>query len=303
MNEVEDDEMIYVQDVSDFPDLERARYERFVCEVQSMDLPTLPVIEIETHVMHNETLTQSKIGGIPFVQSLEKLPLDANGDPMVMVLQVNLAELPKEQTIFPVQEGLLQFWIPAYHEGYGLPDYESAGKPYSKLLYHTDLTTQLSLHEINRYIQTQYNFEDIKYNMPFSKVLSLSYTLSEQVLTPSDYRFNDTFVPVWNKANPDFQIETFFDLDDYDGETIFYTFMKEEPNHQLGGYPHLTQLDKREFDESIRAYSHVLFQIDSDTRDEHDIIWGDVGTAQVYIKPEDLAVMKFDDYRYYADWS
>ncbi len=62
--------------------------------------------------MKEETLNQSKIGGMPFLKSFKDIPLDENNVPMVLLAQeFNLDNLPEQQELFPVKEGILQFWI------------------------------------------------------------------------------------------------------------------------------------------------------------------------------------------------
>lgn len=53
--------------------------------------------------MKEETLNQSKIGGMPFLKSFKDIPLDENNVPMVLLAQINLDNLPEQQELFPVK--------------------------------------------------------------------------------------------------------------------------------------------------------------------------------------------------------
>ncbi|MDI1802493.1 DUF1963 domain-containing protein, partial [Staphylococcus aureus] len=66
------------------------------------NLPVLPCIEMDLKEMKEETLNQSKIGGMPFLKSFKDIPLDENNVPMVLLAQINLDNLPEQQELFPV---------------------------------------------------------------------------------------------------------------------------------------------------------------------------------------------------------
>ena len=72
--------------------------------------------------MKEETLNQSKIGGMPFLKSFKDIPLDENNVPMVLLAQINLDNLPEQQELFPVNEGILQFWISSEDQMYGMTE-------------------------------------------------------------------------------------------------------------------------------------------------------------------------------------
>lgn len=64
------------------------------------------------------TLTDSKLGGVPYWDSQQAYPADSNGNPLVLLAQFNLRELP-ETNLLP-QTGLLQFFL-LDDRYYGLP--------------------------------------------------------------------------------------------------------------------------------------------------------------------------------------
>ena len=51
----------------------------------------------------------SKFGGIPYIAQDAEVPVDAEGNQLALLAQINCTELPKND-IYP-KEGLLQFWI------------------------------------------------------------------------------------------------------------------------------------------------------------------------------------------------
>ncbi len=70
-------------------------------------------------------------------------------------------------------------------------------------------------------------------------------------------------------------------------ENTIYTVFSSN-GHKLGGYAYFTQDDPRDNDNNIKNHA-LLFQLDSD---DH-IMWGDVGVANFFIDPEDLARKDF----------
>ena len=69
--------------------------------------------------------------------------------------------------------------------------------------------------------------------------------------------------------------------------------------HKIGGYPFFTQTDPRDEDDEYEEYEVLLFQMDSDT--EADIMWGDMGVANFFIKEKDLRNLDFSDVLYNWD--
>ncbi|MGV2875837.1 DUF1963 domain-containing protein [Macrococcus capreoli] len=163
----------------------------------------------------------------------------------------------------------------------------------SKLVYIDDVMTNLTLSEIQTYVE-QFEYEDE--HLPVKGAYDVAFDLNEQLLSPVDYRFEDIAVPLWNKINPEFEIESIYDGYHELMEAVFETLIAEQPAHQLGGYPYFAQEDPREFEEELRVYEQLLLQIDSDEEDGVEIAWGDDGTANVLVKREDLKAMKIDDY-------
>lgn len=121
--------MLNIQDVSHLSEEEQTVYNRFVESVKQSNLPVRPCIKMELSEMQDETLLKSKIGGVPFLKSVDDIPLDENIEPMALLAQINLSELAEEQKVFPVNEGIIQFWISAQNEMYGLSDEKENDNP------------------------------------------------------------------------------------------------------------------------------------------------------------------------------
>lgn len=289
--------MLNIQDVSDIPEDEQLAYKKFIDALKESDVPTQEYVRMNLSKLENETLGQSKIGGVPFLKSLDDIPVDVKNAPMMLFAQINLSELPEGQTVFPSNKGLLQFWVSGNDEGYGMGIESLEDTKNSKLIFIEDVTTTLTLDEIQSHF-SKFEFEET----PISGgAFKISYSLGKQYLSPADYRFQEIVVPIWNEVNPDMEIETIFD--GYDGavEAIYETLLPEQPIHQLGGYPYFTQEDPREFEEELQVYDQLLLQIDTDDDEGVDIAWGDGGISNILMKSEDLKAMNFEHYIYTWD--
>lgn len=289
--------MLNIQDVSDIPEDEQLAYKKFIDALKESDVPTQEYVRMNLSKLENETLEQSKIGGVPFLKSLDDIPVDVKNEPMMLLAQINLSELPEGQTVFPVNKGILQFWICGNDEGYGMGIESLEDTENSKLIFIEDISNALTLDEIQSHF-SKFEFEET----PISGgAFKISYSLGKQYLSPADYRFQEIAVPIWNEVNPDMEIESIFD--GYDGavEAIYETLLPEQPIHQLGGYSYFTQEDPREFEEELQVYDQLLLQIDTDDDEGVDIAWGDGGISNILMKSEDLKAMNFEHYIYTWD--
>ena len=76
---------------------------------------------------------------------------------------------------------------------------------------------------------------------------------------------------------------------------FFYELGSKASGHKLGGYAFFTQCDPR--DPAVPM--QLLFQMDSDN--DINTMWGDMGIANFFIRPEDLQALRFDRVLYNWD--
>jgi uncharacterized protein YwqG len=78
--------------------------------------------------------------------------------------------------------------------------------------------------------------------------------------------------------------------------------LAKSQNHRMGGYAYFTQEDPR-----VRHAPDdnwlLLFQMDSDSNESIEIMWGDMGVANFFILSEDLKNLNFDNVWYNWDCS
>ena len=87
----------------------QAQIEQLVADLNAMTCRE--VIRIALSLADNLALTDSKLGGIPYIPQGGALPTSVDGKPLFMLAQINCEQLP-ENTLYP-KKGLLQFWIAA----------------------------------------------------------------------------------------------------------------------------------------------------------------------------------------------
>ncbi|UMT81377.1 DUF1963 domain-containing protein [Staphylococcus roterodami] len=290
--------MLNIQDVSHLSKKEQKAYNRFVESVENGNLPVLPCIEMNLKEMKEETLNQSKVGGMPFLKSFKEIPLDENNVPMILLAQINLSQLPEQQEIFPVKEGILQFWISSEDPMYGMSENLKENNINSRLVYIKEPITDLSFEEIQSHMKSR---DSNNGDIPFSGAFSIEFKLTKQTITCADYKYDEDVLALWNKVNPSFKLKSMFG--DYDElmEPVCNTFTAKEPYNQIGGYPYFDQRDPRTNDQELKMYDRVLLQIDSTRDGSSSIMWGDLGIANILVKSADLEAMKFDDYMYSWD--
>ncbi|UMT76409.1 DUF1963 domain-containing protein [Staphylococcus roterodami] len=290
--------MLNIQDVSHLSKKEQKAYNRFVESVENGNLPVLPCIEMNLKEMKEETLNQSKVGGMPFLKSFKEIPLDENNVPMILLAQINLSQLPEQQEIFPLKEGILQFWISSEDPMYGMSENLKENNINSRLVYIKEPITGLSFEEIQSHMKSR---DSNNGDIPFSGAFSIEFKLTKQTITCADYKYDEDVLALWNKVNPSFKLKSMFG--DYDElmEPVCNTFTAKEPYNQIGGYPYFDQRDPRTNDQELKMYDRVLLQIDSTRDGSSSIMWGDLGIANILVKSADLEAMKFDDYMYSWD--
>lgn len=211
-------------------------------------LPKQPVFKID-FTGEQVGYKNSKLGGKYYWT-------DENGlEGYIFLAQINFSELP-DNDIFP-KTGLLQFFV-LDDDGYGL---FADGKGF-QVIYHQNLDNGYEV-----YHQPE--------NTPlYQENIGLSFTLSEEYLTASDYRMEDF-------------------VDDMEDD-IWEAF--DGSGSKLLGYPYFTQFDPRENGVS-QKYDRLLFQLDTNKY----LMWGDSGVANFFINSEKLANLDFSDILYNWD--
>lgn len=246
----------------------------------------------------------SKFGGVPYWDESKEYPVDAAGDKMLLLAQVNLQGLERlsnQDGLELPSQGMLQFFCGA-DDCYGLDFDEADSQKSYRVIYHEtidDTVTEEKVRALGVPVSTDENMEEFT---PVFLPAVVDISVEELCLSFGDYRFEEMFRQL---AQEKYQVDTkdaalYKLLSDEDYNTV-----TEEVNfngHWLLGYPFFTQEDPRGYTEELRRYDIMLFQMDSEMKDREDyVLWGDCGVGNFFISREDLKKREFGSTLYNWD--
>ena len=250
-------------------------------------------------------LFQSKFGGVPYLPKDVEVPKNKENKQLTLLAQINIEELPKNN-IYPMKEGILQFWI-LNDDVLGL-DYNTHLGDGFKVVYYKDIDKSVTEEEI---LEKYKPYKDEDSYFPIENEFSLSFKLTDGYFSDS----NDDFREIVNREMKKFHIENkekykeilkVYDDKEYLSYWDIWDILEEdkeigkklfEAGHKIGGFPNFTQSDVRE----IGDYEILLLQIDSEGTEKNEIMWGDCGIANFFIREKDLKELNFEKVIYNWD--
>lgn len=252
--------------------------------------------EIKIVTSGETSVIDSKFGGMAYIpRSVGSPPMNEADEAFILLAQFNLEQVPAG--IFSASNGILQFFIDNDDDLYGA-DYDdwTDDLGYKVIFYPEIAEDYLSREEVEAF------YEDFDFELtPINEgEWGISFTEKTERLSLNDYRFNEKFVAEWNKEYPDEAIKSYWNLPD-DLDSYLYDEILSD-GHKLLGYPSFTQADPRDYDDEKKEFE-LLFQMDSETIDslDCDIMWGDLGIGNFFIRPEQLEKMDFSEVAYNWD--
>ncbi len=216
------------------------------------------------------SILDDKIGGKPYLPIGEEYPKDKNGEPLALLLQVNLKNIDLEG--YP-KKGILEIYTDKdvdYPCQYAIKYFEDG------LEYQTNLPNV----DLSHYI--------VKNSLKINLTKDVCY------MSINDYRFPKIMCDIVNKIY-ETSLNNYGDLDDYFGEFAWYDKLNDGYiNHPitLGGYPDFTQRDPR-FDMNENK-DECLFKLDSWGGFKTFSI-GDSGILFVLISKKDIENSSFEN--------
>ena len=267
----------------------QAQIEQLVADLNAMTCRE--VIRIALSLADNLALTDSKLGGIPYIPQGGALPTSVDGKPLFMLAQINCEQL-LENTLYP-QKGLLQFWIAATEAPlYGL-DYEApCSNDFKRVIHYPTFGEALPIDDFIN----DYTFDDE--NLPFNskRPFALHFKKDTESISLEERAATQLFFEKWNETFSTHitTIDEFFDeVPDDICEEINAYLLKEPTGHKIGGYPYFIEYDPREEND---PHTFLLLQIDIDNIEGEEICWENFGgIANFFISSEDLDNCKFDN--------
>ena len=239
--------------------------------------------------------TDSKIGGKPYWPAGKDYPVDHNGKPMLMVMQVNCAQSGLRSPL--PERGMLQWFIGLDDERmYGCRgNYDDNGEGFS-VVYHDNIDECAVPSGIPTHDSVDESLTPVK------RELAIDVLLEQTAMGVNDGHFNDLFFEVVKDLTGEEHsgMMWYQYLDNEEGLYLERNQGMARPHHQMLGYPVYSQEEARR---DISFHDTLLFQLDSQFSPidrEELVMWGDMGSGFVFINHDDLARRDFG--RAYYCW-
>ena len=250
-------------------------------------------------------LFQSKFGGVPYLPKDMEVPKNKENEQFTLLAQINIEELPKNN-IYPMEEGMLQFWI-LNDDVLGL-DYDTHLGNGFKVVYYKEIDKSVTEEEV---LEKYKPYKDEDSYFPIEGEFSLNFKLTDGYFSDS----NDDLREIVDREMKKFHIENkekykeilkVYNDKEYLSYWDIWDILEEdkeiggklfEAGHKIGGFPNFTQSDIRK----IGDYEILLLQIDSEGTEKNEIMWGDCGIANFFIREKDLKELNFDKVIYNWD--
>lgn len=247
---------------------------------QAIQQSVRPFVRITTTSKATASVAQpSKFGGVPYWPKNTPYPTNAEGRPLAFLAQINLAQVPTLPD-WP-NAGILLFFIDSEDDLLGL---------------NFDNRTEQSGFKVSYFPEIQEDKTKLLTKLPTNAPVFINnkgFMLFEQKEAPistGDCHFEE----MMGESIYDF-VEKFENPDEAEAQ---YRELSQAAGHKLGGYPDFVQEDPRYESEESAEYI-LLFQADTDVN--IGLMWGDMGVANFFIKPQDLKAANFSDIYYNWD--
>jgi uncharacterized protein YwqG len=239
----------------------------------------LPYISVKATPQVPQDVHESSFGYYPCLPKGFPYPTDPKGNFMFPLAQINCNHLPALDN-YP-RTGYLQFYI-ALNDVYGMNFDNQQEQSTFRVLYFTN--DEVQDHQTDfTFLKEVMNANDV----PVHKPHTLAFTREEEYFGLMDVRYEDN--RLFDLEDTAHQYPSVAqELEDY----VWDNF--ESNGHKMGGYAYFTQSDPRHNENEDYI---LLLQIDSDK----NIMWGDVGVANFFIHPDDLATKDFSMVMYNWD--
>lgn len=272
-------------------------------------------------------VTDSHLGGVPYVPHNKKIPTDEDGNQLWLCAQINFAQMPHLDG-FP-ERGIFQLFASDFDKdgGFGFYAGECSEQNDWKVVYYEEVDGSVTEAECLAKMAVPWE-EASKENMPRpahkfdlkdieeghadlwripAHPLKISFRpVVQDVIGDNDFRFDALFAAELERRLPGADPEEFMPYrlrDETDEERKALRRIRDQIETggcKLGGYAYFEQYDIREDDEERAAWSTLLFQLCDDFTDfpagefpEMDLYLGGFGALNILIRPEDLEKRDF----------
>lgn len=241
------------------------------------------------------SITGSKIGGRPYWPADKEYPLDKDGKPMLMLIQVNCAEAGLKAPL--PEQGMLQWFISINPElMYGCRgNFDETGEGF-RIAYHETIEGDSSCPNV----PTHDTVDDML--TPVKREVAIDVVTETTAISVNDSHFNDLFFEVVKDLTGESHngMMWYQYLENDDSLYLEQNMGMKAPRHQMLGFPAFEQEDARR---NPSLHDTLLFQLDSQFSpiDRKELVmWGDMGNGFIFINRDDLAARDFS--RPYYCW-
>lgn len=248
-------------------------------------------------------LTDSKVGGTPYLPRGEAWPVCSYGAPMTFLAQIDCTQL-KDLPDFP-HAGLLQFFI-GTDDVYGADFDDQIAQLGYQVFYRETVDPSVTVADI---AHPRPSDDQERYTPLGDRPCRIVFGQPrEQELPEGDHLFEMLFLQAWNQRRPEKPLNSiwsFYGL--FPKEERDYNIFALDPaaittGHRMDGYPFFTQNDPRSGDIDYQEFDTLLFQLDSEMRDRRELVlWGDCGVGNFFINREALKRRDFSRVLYNWD--
>jgi len=256
-------------------------------------------------------LYDSKFGGVPYWDLSKEYPVDAEGEKMLLLAQINLDSLERLNNSDGVElpeSGMLQFFHAAddFYGCFSEDFFADESQKNYRIVYHKTVDKNVTEEQIKALGVKSCEDEEYEELTPVFKTTAVALSVEEVSLKFPDYRYEKLFLKI---ANENYGIDvtdrTLYDLFSEEAYDMFCEDDTEEDavHHNMLGYAYFTQTDPREENsEAFERYDTILLQVDSEFIDQEDyVLWGDCGIGNFFINSADLKNQDFSRILYNWD--
>jgi uncharacterized protein YwqG len=245
---------------------------------------------------------QSKFRGVAYLPKGQAYPRDPHGDPLVLLVQVNFAEMPALAG-YP-DRGLLQLFIAPDQSAehvWGMASYDE--KPWNDQRYFASLQDQRHFRVLfHPQVVTDPAQLDTPppvpagLNLPIDGEAAMRFERDVEPVLIDDYRFAKVFGAGAYEYFPRFGARS------EDIGQAYVDFSRSWSPAKVGGYASFVQEDPRQ----LQPDEDWLLLIEMQSggylgTDGFEIMWGDAGVGGLFIRRADLARRDFSKVAYYWD--
>ena len=264
------------------------------------------------------SITDSHIGGIPYLPHNEEYPKGDDGQILWLCAQINFAQMPPMEG-FP-DKGILQFFLSAfdYDGGFGLySEMDGTIQGSWRTFYYPSVDETVTEKECRAKMPSTWEEGDMLWRTPKTSLKMIFLPVKQEAVNEEDFRFESLFAAALTARLSDVDPKDYMPYRLRDNAAEEWESLRRIREQiriggcKIGGYPRYLQDDPRlyseECDKPLEEWDILLFQLDDDTATFPAGEIGDMdinlngGTLNFLIRPEDLKNRDFS--QVLAQWA